>query len=76
MAIGSLRAKFATHLQCLREAAGLTQEELGARAGLNRTHVYFLEQGLRSPKLETLEKLAKGLRIQPRELIPEIRTGT
>jgi transcriptional regulator with XRE-family HTH domain len=64
--------EFARRLQALRERAGLTQEGLAARCGLNRTHVYFLEQKQRSPKLETLEKLARGLQVQPRDLLPEI----
>ncbi|HEX8339284.1 MAG TPA: helix-turn-helix transcriptional regulator [Tepidisphaeraceae bacterium] len=63
---------FARRLRELRESAGLTQEGLAARCGLNRTHVYFLEQEHRSPKLETIEKLARGLGVQPRDLLPDL----
>jgi transcriptional regulator with XRE-family HTH domain len=68
----AFREKFARKLQELRENAGLTQEELAARSGLNRTHIYFLEQEHRSPKLETIEKLAIGLQLQPKDLMPDI----
>jgi transcriptional regulator with XRE-family HTH domain len=34
--------------------------------------VYFLEQEHRSPKLETIEKLARGLGVQPRDLLPDL----
>jgi transcriptional regulator with XRE-family HTH domain len=63
---------FGAHLRKLRERCGLTQEELAARAGLHVTHISLLEHGKRSARLETLERLAKALRVQPRELMPLI----
>src|SRR5215213_5715691 len=46
----------------LRHARGLTQEELAHRAGLSVDVIRRLEQGQRSTaRLETLEKIAKGL---------------
>ena len=50
----------------------MTQEELAARAGLHVTHISLLEHGKRSARLETLERLGKALRVQPRQLIPRI----
>ena len=38
---------FAVRLRALREAAGLTQEELASRAGLSPSAVGLLERGLR-----------------------------
>jgi transcriptional regulator with XRE-family HTH domain len=46
----------------LREAAGLTQEELGERAGLSRMYVQMIERGERpSPSLPALERIARAL---------------
>lgn len=57
----------------LRLKAGWSQEELGYRAKLHRNAVSLIERADRSPSLETLEKLAKALQVEPRELIPLLR---
>ena len=49
----------------LREARGISQEELAFRAGLHRTAISMIEQAKRSSTLETVEKLAKALAVQP-----------
>jgi len=46
----------------LREAAGLTQDELAQRAGLSRIYVQKLELGERaSPSFPALERIARAL---------------
>lgn len=40
---------------------GLTQEELAARAGINRTYLGDLERGARNVALRNVERLAKAL---------------
>ena len=47
----------------------LTQEALGARAGLDRTYVSGLERGERNPSLDSLRKLAVALEWPPSELL-------
>jgi transcriptional regulator with XRE-family HTH domain len=64
---------FATALKHYREALGLSQEELAAKAGLDRTYVSQLERGLKSPTLTSLEKLAACLGIEPETLVRERR---
>lgn len=66
------RQHFGKTLAAERRKAGLSQEELGDRAGLHRTEVSLIERGLREPRLETLLKLARGLGVQPAALIAEI----
>lgn len=51
---------FALGLLRLREAQGLTQEQLGAKAGIPQETVSRLERG-RIPALPTLKRLAKAL---------------
>lgn len=48
-------------LRSLRLAKGLTQTALGEIAGLRRSHISRVEQGSRSPSLETLERLTTAL---------------
>lgn len=60
----------------LRELVGLTQEELGRRAGLNRVEVLAIEKGknkLTSARM--LDSLARGLGTQP-DVIRALRDGT
>ncbi len=60
------------HVREIREAQGLSQEDLADAAGLHRTHISLIERGRRSARLETIEQLARALRIQPAELMPPI----
>ena len=60
---------FAKNLRRERERAGISQEELGARCGLHRTEISFLERAQREPRLNTIVKLAKALRIPPADLL-------
>ncbi|HEV7563159.1 MAG TPA: helix-turn-helix transcriptional regulator [Solirubrobacterales bacterium] len=55
------RKRFAVNLTRARQASGISQEELGFRAGLHRTEVSLLERGGREPRLGTLVKLAISL---------------
>jgi transcriptional regulator with XRE-family HTH domain len=61
---------FGERVRHLRERAGLNQEQLAAVARLHRTAIGFIERGERGSTLQTVEKLAKALRVPPRELFP------
>ena len=50
-------------LQRLREALGLTQEQLGRAAGVPPTSLRNYEQGRRLPRLDAAVKLADALGI-------------
>tara|TARA_R110000744_G_scaffold375391_2_gene488826 strand:+ start:1689 stop:1913 length:225 start_codon:yes stop_codon:yes gene_type:complete len=69
----SFKKKFGEQLRTLREERELSQEALAAAAKLHRTHISLLERGERSARLETIEALAKALKIQPAELMPTIK---
>ena len=49
------------NLKVLRELRGLTQSEVGHRAGIGGASVSHFETGQRSPSLESLVKLADAL---------------
>lgn len=75
-------AQFARNLIRFRGDAAITQDELAARAGLNRSHIAVMEKGRRTPRLDTLIRLAGGLGVDPEELLDgitwhptEIRVG-
>lgn len=61
-------------LKRLREKRGLTQEDLAKRAGISRVHLANLESPddaahHRTPSLATLEKIARVLKVKPKDLL-------
>jgi transcriptional regulator with XRE-family HTH domain len=65
-----VRARFAANLREQRGRAGLSQEALADRCDLHRTEISLLERSLRSPRLETIVILARGLQLSsPAELL-------
>ncbi|MBB6576347.1 transcriptional regulator with XRE-family HTH domain [Comamonas odontotermitis] len=52
-----------------RKQAGMTQEQLGFEAGVERNYVSMLELGQRQPTVGTLFSLAKALQVRPSVLV-------
>jgi transcriptional regulator with XRE-family HTH domain len=44
-----------------RELLRISQEELAARAQMDRTYVSGVERGVRNPSLEVMQRLARAL---------------
>lgn len=57
------RKQFGKRLRELRSKAGLSQEELGFRAGIHRTYVGAVERGEQNVSIDNIHKLAKALKI-------------
>lgn len=60
-----LHQKFPERLRRARKAAGFTASGLSLAAGINKNAVAGLEEGLSSPRLPTVEQLARVLRVSP-----------
>jgi transcriptional regulator with XRE-family HTH domain len=58
-----VREQLGKNLRDLRERAGLSQEELAEICDLDRTEISLLERGLRFPRLDTLVRLSRGLKL-------------
>jgi transcriptional regulator with XRE-family HTH domain len=56
-----VRKQFAANLRQQRERAGLSQEALADACDLHRTEISLLERCKRSPRLETIVILSRGL---------------
>lgn len=65
--MASLRKKFGRRLKDLRKKKGISQESLANRAGIHRTYPSKLENGLRGATIDTIERLAEVLEVEPRE---------
>ena len=55
-----------------REKAGLTQEELAFRAGVDRTYVSQLENDKKSPTVQTLFRLCEAMNASPAAAITRL----
>jgi transcriptional regulator with XRE-family HTH domain len=64
-----LRHIFAINLRRIRTERSLTQEGLADLAGIDRTYVSALERQVYSASLDTIEKLANVLRVEPQDLL-------
>jgi transcriptional regulator with XRE-family HTH domain len=72
--MSSSREQFAKNLRHHRDRSGLSQEALADACELHRTEISLLERSKRSPRLETIVILARGLGLSsPGELLDGIR---
>jgi transcriptional regulator with XRE-family HTH domain len=58
----TMREVVAKNLRRMRQAKGLSQEELADRAGINRNYVGMLEREEHAATVDMLEKLAEVLK--------------
>jgi transcriptional regulator with XRE-family HTH domain len=61
--------RFADNAVELRRRAGLSQADTGLRAGLHRTEIGRLERRRRTPRLDTLLRIAGAVEAEPWELL-------
>jgi transcriptional regulator with XRE-family HTH domain len=66
-----IRALFGGNLRRFRKAAGLSQEALAVRMGVDRAHVSSMERGLQNVTLLTIWAASEALAIQSARLLEE-----
>jgi transcriptional regulator with XRE-family HTH domain len=57
------RKRVAVNVQRLRREQQLSQEDLGALAGLHQTYLSQVESAKRNPSIDVVERIAKALRV-------------
>ena len=65
----------AENLRAVRKDEKLSQDVLARKARISVSYVSMLERGERTPPLDTLETLAKALRVSPLYLLQELAVG-
>src|SRR5689334_15061312 len=70
-----IRRQFGLALRGLREAQGLTQEDLAFSARMNVTYLSDLERGVHSPSLAIIASLCFALKVQPSRLLRDVKIG-
>jgi putative transcriptional regulator len=63
-------------LQRTRLAAGLTQQQVAAKAGITREYVSHLERGEYSPTLDVLLKVCAALGAEAWELVRRVEKSS
>jgi transcriptional regulator with XRE-family HTH domain len=64
--------RFGLNLLRCRRRVRLSQEQAAIRAGLHRTEIGFLENGRRTPRIDTLMRLCAAVEAAPAELLDGI----
>ena len=65
----------AENVRRLRRVQGLTQVALAERSGLCQSWISRLERRAENPSIETLQRLATGLRVQVPDLLDDRGIG-
>jgi len=66
-----LLSAFGLAVRHVRTGLGLSQEQLAAASGLDRTYVSGLERGRRNPTLTTQQRLAAALGMRVADLVAQ-----
>jgi transcriptional regulator with XRE-family HTH domain len=69
--VDTLSAALGETIRRHRVVLKLSQEQLAERAGLHRTHISYLERGLRSPTVAVLARIAEALGVRTWQLLRE-----
>ncbi|MGH1404043.1 MAG: helix-turn-helix domain-containing protein [Alphaproteobacteria bacterium] len=64
-----IRKKVGQNLARIRKEKGLSQEDLAFECRLHRTYISGIERGIRNPTIMILDKIAKVLKIEVKDLI-------
>lgn len=65
--------KFGENLRAERKKAGLSQEKLAARCGVDQKEISEIERGLYNPGVLVIVDLARGLEISPAVFFNDIK---
>ena len=69
MAVGDLQKVVGRNLRAYRLERGLSQEDFAEVVGVHRTYMGGLERGERNLTLQSLERIAEVIGVEPVELL-------
>ena len=64
----NIRILFGKRVRTLRQARGISQEELAFNSNLHRTYISDIERGSRNVSLDNIYKIAVALDVSPKNL--------
>jgi len=66
--VPTLRKRFGQRILAIRREKGMTQERFAEVLDISVDFLSLIERGRNVPSFETLERMAKRLRMEPRDL--------
>ncbi|TRZ50708.1 XRE family transcriptional regulator [bacterium] len=63
------RKKLGIRIRKIRESLGISQEELGYRAGVHRTYIGAIERAEQNVSIDNIHKIARALKVPADELL-------
>lgn len=69
MADDDIIKRIGLNITIIRERRGLSQEKLAELAGLHRAYIGQIERGEKNIGLKNLEKIAKALKVNMKDLL-------
>ena len=70
-----IREVLALNLKALRQAKGMSQEELAHRAGIDRTYISSLERSIYNASIDVVDRLAGALGMEAADLLRRPAVG-
>lgn len=71
-----IREVLAINLRKLRQARGLSQEELAHRADIDRTYISALERSVYAAGIDVVDRLARSLGVEAADLLARPKRKT
>lgn len=71
----ALLLAFGDAVRSFRTSLGISQEELGRRAGIDRTYIGRVERGERNVSLRNIVRIADALDVMASELIAQMENA-
>ena len=69
--MSSIRVRLGHAIRRLRSAKGFSQEGFADHVGLHRTYIGSVERGEKNISLDSIERVAKALGLNPADLLHE-----
>ena len=66
-----VKITFGQRVRALRKRAGLSQEQLALKCGLDRTYIGGVERGERNISIVNIEKIARAIDLSPKDLFED-----
>jgi transcriptional regulator with XRE-family HTH domain len=67
--LNTAQSNLAVKVKQLRKSAGITQEDLAFKAGIDRTYASQIERAVANPSLGIICQIADALNCKPEELL-------
>jgi transcriptional regulator with XRE-family HTH domain len=67
--MADIKKEIGAKIRKFREQRGLTQDELGAATDMHRAYIGHVERGEKNMTIDSLERIAKALKVSVKDLV-------